>query len=63
MNNGDGKFVVVQGDERVSGLKDSQQEAQQEADKLNKKLSESKGEGTAPAPQAPPATVKQNLYG
>ena len=61
MSNGDGKFVVVKGSERVTGLKDSQQEAQQEADKLNKKLVETKGKGTQPVPE--PASVKQNLYG
>ena len=54
----DGKFVVVQGGKRVSDLKNTQQEAQQEADRL-KKLNETQGSRA----QQPPPQVKQNLYG
>lgn len=55
----DGKHVVVQGGQRISGLHDSEQQALEEAKKLNK-LKESQGQA---AQQAPPAQVKQNLYG
>jgi hypothetical protein len=61
MSNGDGKFVVVQGTERVSGLKDTQQEAETEREKIAKKLAESKGNGSKP--DAPAPAVKQNLLG
>ena len=55
----DGQFVVTQGGKRVSGLKPTQQEAQAEADRANQ-LRESQGPA---AKTAPPAEVKQNLYG
>ncbi len=55
----DGKFVVVQGGQRVSELQPNEQQALEEAKKLNR-LKESQG----PAAKAqPPAEVKQNLYG
>jgi hypothetical protein len=53
----DGKFVVVKGGKRVSGqLHDSQEKAQEEAQKENKLA-----EGQARKGQ-PSAEVKQNLY-
>jgi len=55
----DGKFVVVQGGQRVSELKPSQAEAIEEAKRLNK-LRESQGQN---GQAQPPAEVKQNLYG
>lgn len=55
----DGKFVVVQGGQRVSEVQPNQAAAIEEAKRLNK-LRESQGQ---PAQAAPPAEVKQNLYG
>lgn len=56
----DGKYVVVQGGQRVTGkLHDSQQQAVSEADQ-HKKLRESQGQA---AQSAPPVEVKKNLYG
>lgn len=53
----DGKHVVVQDGKRVSGtLHQTQQEAQQEANRQNA-VNEGKGQ------KKPLAEVKQNLYG
>ena len=55
----DGKFVVVQDGQRVSGqLHEKKEEAESEADALKKK--QSVMEGKKPTPQP---TVKVNLYG
>jgi len=56
-NTGDGKFVAVQDGKRVSGLKDTQQEAAAEAEKLGKV-----NENQAVTP-APPVQIKQHLCG
>lgn len=56
----DGKFVVVQGGQRISDLLPNEQEAIQEANRL-RKLSETRAQ--AQETQAPPVEVKQNLYG
>ncbi len=55
----DGKFVVVQGGQRISDLLPNEQEAIQEAVRL-RKLQE--GKGTQEKQEAA-IEVKQNLYG
>ncbi len=55
----DGKYVVVQGDQRVSGtLHETQQTAQSEADKAKQQRPVVEGQQAPPAPK-----VVQNLYG
>ncbi len=55
----DGKFVVVQGDQRVSGqLHEAQAGAQAEADKAKQQKPVAEGQQAPPAPK-----VVQNLYG
>ena len=53
----DGKHVVVQGTKRVGDLRDSKQDAEAEAKRINE-VREGQGQATQP-----PAQVKQNLYG
>ena len=55
----DGKYVLVQGGQRISDLMPSEQKAIEEALK-RRKLAESTG---LPADNKPPIEVKQNLYG
>ena len=55
----DGKFVVVQGSQRISDLLPNEQAAIQEAQRL-RKLQEAQGKPVEN--QAPPVEVKQNLY-
>lgn len=55
----DGKFVVVQGGQRISDLHESEQQAIAEADRL-RKLAESQG---APKTESEPVKVVKNLYG
>lgn len=57
-NPADGKHVVIQGGQRVTGPT-TQQEAQAEANRRNK-LAESTGK---PVPENKQAQVKQNLFG
>jgi hypothetical protein len=57
-NPADGKHVVIQNGQRVTGPT-SQQEAQAEANRRNK-LAESSGK---PVPENKQAQVKQNLFG
>jgi pyrimidine deaminase RibD-like protein len=58
----DGKFVVVQGGQRVSGqLHEKQDTAKAEAEALQKKRPVVEAGQGAPAPEAP--KVVQNLYG
>ncbi len=55
----DGKFVVVQGGQRISDLQPNEQAAIQEANRL-RKMQESQGrQENKPAP----VEIKQNLYG
>ena len=55
----DGKYVVVQGDQRVSGkLHETQATAQGEADAQKKARPVTEGQQAPPAPK-----VVQNLYG
>lgn len=55
----DGKYVVVQDNQRVSGnLHEQQSAAQAEADKLKKNQPVTEGQPQPPAPK-----VAQNLYG
>ena len=56
----DGKFVVVQGGQRISDLLPNEQAAIQEAQRL-RKLNEAKGKEEDRV--EPPIEVKQNLYG
>lgn len=56
MNPADGKYVVIQGGQRVTGPLE-QQQALAEAER-RKKLSEAQG-----SPASPPVEVKQNLFG
>jgi hypothetical protein len=58
VNPADGKFVVVQGGQRVTGPMENQQQAQAEADRRNKL-----NEGTGQVKETAPAQVKQNLFG
>jgi hypothetical protein len=56
----DGKFVVVQGGQRISDLLPNEQAAIQEATRL-RQLQE--GRDKAQEHTSPPVEVKQNLYG
>lgn len=55
----DGKFVVVQGGQRISDLQPNEQAAIQEANRV-RKLQETKDKTEN---KRPPVEVKQNLYG
>lgn len=57
-NPADGKFVVIQGGQRVTAPMESQDQAQAEADRRNK-LNEGRGQ----VKETAPAQVKQNLFG
>ncbi len=54
----DGKFVVVQGGQRISDLHESEQTAIAEAERL-RKLAESQGSKA----ESQPVKVVKNLYG
>lgn len=55
----DGKFVVVEGDQRVSGtLHEKQESAQAEAETIKKQKPVVEGQ----QPKTPEPAVKQNLY-
>ncbi len=58
-NPADGKYVVIQGGQRVTAPTGDIAEAQREADRRNK-LAESADQ---PVPEGQQATVKQNLFG
>ena len=57
LNEGDGKFVVVESGQRVSDLYDTQDQALKEAESRKKKLSETSSDKPADV------SVKQNLLG
>jgi hypothetical protein len=56
-NPADGKFVVIEQGQRVTGPLDTKEQAQSEADKRNK-LNEARGQT-----EGAQAKVKQNLFG
>jgi hypothetical protein len=58
-NQGDGKFVVVEGGQRVTPSLDTKDQAEAEAQKRNR-VAES---GNQPVPENRRAQVKQNLFG
>ena len=58
-NPADGKFVVVEGGQRVTAPLDTKEQADTEAAKRNR-VAESSGQ---PAPESRRAAVKQNLLG
>jgi|PlaIllAssembly_1097288.scaffolds.fasta_scaffold02449_5 hypothetical protein len=57
-NPGDGKFVVVEGGQRVTPALDTREQAETEAQKRNR-VAESSGQ----KPEGRRAEVKQNLFG
>lgn len=60
-NNADGKPVVVKDGQRVGGVHENQQAAQQAADEINRKRQlQEQQSGSTPTP---PAEVKTNLFG
>lgn len=58
-NPADGKFVVVQNGQRVTGATDNQAEAQQEAERRNQLLEQA----GKPVKEGQQAQVKQNIFG
>lgn len=58
-NPADGKFVVIEGGQRVTAPMDTKEQADTEAAKRNR-VAESTGQ---PVPENRRATVKQNLFG
>jgi hypothetical protein len=60
-NSNDGKFVVVQGGQRLTDLLPNEQAAIQEANRLRKIQEDQQGQASQKV--QPPVEVKQNLFG